>query len=142
MSGCAVCVYDLYEESLDVYKEKIAELTAQLTVLGVPQSEWPSSIQEKSDSVEKKQNVALSVFEEMERALKEKQNSRQSVHHFLDMIELSIFIKLLGQSDMTTSVLLPRDRLHQHFRTTCAKSKRDLVGLFSGIDNSRMPPVL
>ncbi|KAF9034451.1 hypothetical protein BDZ89DRAFT_1062527 [Hymenopellis radicata] len=62
MSGCAICVYDVYEESLDVYQEKIAELTTQLTAMGYP---------EKSGPVERKQNVTLNVFEEMERALKQ-----------------------------------------------------------------------
>ncbi|KAK0485924.1 hypothetical protein IW261DRAFT_1452766 [Armillaria novae-zelandiae] len=68
MSGCAVCVYDLYEESMAAYKKNVAALRNALY-------EWPASIISPTENVERKSNVVLSVFEEMERALKEKQKS-------------------------------------------------------------------
>ncbi|THV07290.1 hypothetical protein K435DRAFT_833642 [Dendrothele bispora CBS 962.96] len=74
MSGCAVCVYDLYEESLGLYKEALAKVTATLTSMGVPESEWPASLRSSAAGLEvgKKKDVALSAFEEMERRLAEK----------------------------------------------------------------------
>ncbi|KAK0504644.1 hypothetical protein EDD18DRAFT_307335 [Armillaria luteobubalina] len=75
MSGCAVCVYDLYEESMAAYKKNVAVLRNTLVSMGVPEYEWPTSIMSPTENVERKSNVTLSVFEEMERALKEKQKS-------------------------------------------------------------------
>ncbi|KAK0461143.1 uncharacterized protein EV420DRAFT_1331510 [Desarmillaria tabescens] len=75
MSGCAVCVYDLYEESMKAYKENVATLRNALVSMGVPENEWPASVKSPTEKVERKSNVVLSVFEEMERALKEKQKS-------------------------------------------------------------------
>ncbi|KAK0226046.1 hypothetical protein IW262DRAFT_734648 [Armillaria fumosa] len=75
MSGCAVCVYDLYEESMAAYKKNVAALRNTLVSMGVPEYEWPTSIMSPTENVGRKSNVALSVFEEMERALKEKQKS-------------------------------------------------------------------
>ncbi|KAK0212719.1 hypothetical protein DFS33DRAFT_1284001 [Desarmillaria ectypa] len=75
MSGCAVCVYDIYEESMSAYKENVATLRNALVSMGVPGNEWPASIKSPTEKIERKSNVVLSVFEEMERALKEKQKS-------------------------------------------------------------------
>ncbi|KAK7463470.1 hypothetical protein VKT23_006819 [Stygiomarasmius scandens] len=74
MSGCAVCVYDLHDESLTLYKEAVAKLTATLTSMGVPENEWPASLRSSIADlgVERKRDVALSAFEEMERRLAEK----------------------------------------------------------------------
>ena len=84
MSGCAVCVYDLYEESLEAYHDSVASLRASLSLLKVPESEWPPNIQSKrtrpTDSQPRKETI-LSAFEEMERALamkKEKQAKEAS----------------------------------------------------------------
>lgn len=89
MSGCAVCVYDLYEESMTAYKENVAALRNALVSMGVPEYEWPASIMSPTENIERKNNVALSVFEEMERALKEKQKSsapsRQFVFFFVPL---------------------------------------------------------
>ncbi|KAK0195533.1 hypothetical protein F5146DRAFT_1025962 [Armillaria mellea] len=82
MSGCAVCVYDLYEESMAAYKENVAALRNALVSMGVPEYEWPARILSPTENTERKSNVALSAFEELERALKEKQklsaSSRQT----------------------------------------------------------------
>lgn len=82
MSGCAVCVYDLYEESLDAYKESVATLKASLAALSIPESKWPPNIRAtttQSSITMKQKDVVLSAFEEMERALKEKRDRRTAV---------------------------------------------------------------
>lgn len=82
MSGCAVCVYDLYEESLNSYKESVAALRASLAALSIPESQWPSSIRttttQASTAVMQK-DVVLSAFEKMERALEERREKRAAV---------------------------------------------------------------
>ncbi|KAJ8693922.1 hypothetical protein PTI98_008865 [Pleurotus ostreatus] len=75
MSGCAVCVYDLYEDSLSAYKESLATLRSSLEERGIPETEWPSSLRGAGTPVPPKNNVALSAFEEFERALKAKKQT-------------------------------------------------------------------
>jgi hypothetical protein len=81
MSGCAICIYDLYEESLEAYKESLAALRSSLSALSIPESEWPERIRTtaKIPAVEKGQDAILSAFEEMERQLKEKREHRAVV---------------------------------------------------------------
>ncbi|KAI5997312.1 hypothetical protein F5J12DRAFT_852247 [Pisolithus orientalis] len=82
MSGCAVCVYDLYKDSLDAYKESVATLKASLAALSIPESKWPPNIRAtttQSSITMKQKDVILSAFEEMERALKEKRDRRTAV---------------------------------------------------------------
>lgn len=69
MSGCAVCVYDLYQESLDAYKTAVGSIRASLTSMGVPVEQWPENIRV---DLERKTtpSIILSAFEEMERELK------------------------------------------------------------------------
>ena len=73
MSGCAICVHDLYQESLDAYNESISSLRASLSALSIPEAEWPADIQNNTiDREEEKKgrgNVSLNAFVEMERAL-------------------------------------------------------------------------
>ena len=74
MSGCAVCVYDLYEESLASYEDSIAALRKSLGALGIFPNTWPRNVRpdvEKS-TPESRKGVILNAFEEMERKLKEK----------------------------------------------------------------------
>jgi len=74
MSGCAICVYDLYEESLAAYQDEVDALRKTLTGLKFPESEWPAHIRlHKRDAApgteaQRKEKV-LSAFEEMERTL-------------------------------------------------------------------------
>ncbi|KDQ32115.1 hypothetical protein PLEOSDRAFT_154320 [Pleurotus ostreatus PC15] len=75
MSGCAVCVYDLYEDSLSAYKESLATLRSSLEERGIPETEWPSPLRGAGTPVPPKNNVALSAFEEFERALKAKKQT-------------------------------------------------------------------
>ena len=80
MSGCAVCVYDLHEEALKEYKDAVLSLRNSLSALHISEDEWPSSIRKQQDSSEtsapdKRKEMVLNAFEEMERALKLKRQS-------------------------------------------------------------------
>ncbi|KAG1722767.1 hypothetical protein EDB19DRAFT_1645605 [Suillus lakei] len=79
MSGCAICVYDLYEESLQAYKESIVALRLSLSALSIPESEWPDRVKTNTPATAKRQEVILSAFEEMERQMKEKKERRAAV---------------------------------------------------------------
>ncbi|KZT25167.1 hypothetical protein NEOLEDRAFT_1178586 [Neolentinus lepideus HHB14362 ss-1] len=73
MSGCAVCVYDLYEESLQAYKASVNALRAALRASSVPERDWPASIQEPRESkVNMVKDASMSAFEELERTLRQK----------------------------------------------------------------------
>ncbi|KAI0634885.1 oxidoreductase-like protein [Trametes polyzona] len=74
MSGCAVCVYDLYDEARQDYIHALDKLRANLDRMGVPEAEWPADIRREQRSPEpsKRQDVVLSAFEQFEKALKEK----------------------------------------------------------------------
>ncbi|KAG1867221.1 hypothetical protein DFJ58DRAFT_768974 [Suillus subalutaceus] len=79
MSGCAICVYDLYEESLETYKESIVALRSSLSALSIPNSEWPDRVRANTPAAEKRHEVIFNAFEEMERQLKEKKERRAAV---------------------------------------------------------------
>lgn len=72
MSGCAVCVHDLYQESLDAYRASVASVRASLTAMRVPVEQWPETIRPTPEGRTPllASSVSLSAFEEMERALK------------------------------------------------------------------------
>ncbi|KAJ7723493.1 oxidoreductase-like protein [Mycena maculata] len=72
MSGCAVCVYDLYEESLRTYTEAMANFRTMLTAAEIPRAAWPDSVRVRQSADELKKGVTLSAFEELEKSLKEK----------------------------------------------------------------------
>ncbi|KAH9852445.1 oxidoreductase-like protein [Lenzites betulinus] len=74
MSGCAVCVYDLYDEARQDYMQALDKLRANLAQMGVSEDEWPSDIKRKDRSSEppKRSDVILSAFEQFELALKQK----------------------------------------------------------------------
>ena len=71
MSGCAICVYDLYEQSLNEYRDSIEHIRASLTDLGVPQSDWPSSLSSgrSASDLSKAHSASESAFEALERTL-------------------------------------------------------------------------
>lgn len=90
MSGCAVCVYDVYEEALAAYKDSVATLRVTLSARDIPETEWPAHIRstgkgKETDgsamptTQEKTKGVVRDAFEEMERALKEKRDKRAAV---------------------------------------------------------------
>lgn len=72
MSGCAICVNDLYADSLTAYKDALADLRKSLTAAKVPQDEWPARVRPEDPRTGAKPptaNVSLSAFEAMEQAL-------------------------------------------------------------------------
>lgn len=71
MSGCAICVYDLYEDSRAAYAESLHLLHNTLAVMKVPMAEWPPEILSTSQ-ISTKKDISLSAFEDMERALRER----------------------------------------------------------------------
>lgn len=76
MSGCAICVYDLHDDSLSAYKKSLAAFRENLVAMGVPEEEWPINVREKSTKEKKAvARVSLSAFEEMERSLKAKKEA-------------------------------------------------------------------
>ncbi|KAI0070537.1 hypothetical protein K474DRAFT_1608515 [Panus rudis PR-1116 ss-1] len=77
MSGCAVCVYDLYNEALEEYRKAVDSLRTTLDQLHVPKHDWPKEIRSVEESKEVKKDVTLSAFEELERQLREKKAQRQ-----------------------------------------------------------------
>ncbi|KAG1843101.1 hypothetical protein C8R48DRAFT_785775 [Suillus tomentosus] len=79
MSGCAICVYDLYEESLGAYKELIVALRSSLSALSIPESEWPDHVRTNTPATQKRHDIVLNAFEEMERQLREKKERRAAV---------------------------------------------------------------
>ena len=64
MSGCAICVHDLYAESLESYTKALDSLRDALRAKGISELEWP--IQLSSRAREVKKDVSLSAFEQME----------------------------------------------------------------------------
>ncbi|KJA26916.1 hypothetical protein HYPSUDRAFT_122532, partial [Hypholoma sublateritium FD-334 SS-4] len=73
MSGCAICVYDLHEESLEAFNEAVTALRGSLTARHIPIAEWPVHIRPKESAAkagqDSRKGVILSAFEEMERKL-------------------------------------------------------------------------
>ncbi|KAJ7769454.1 oxidoreductase-like protein [Mycena metata] len=76
MSGCAVCVYDLYEESVAAYKESVAAFRSALTAAEVPEASWPDDVRAAgaTGGGRGQKAVSLSAFEELERSLKTKKD--------------------------------------------------------------------
>ncbi|KAJ7031751.1 hypothetical protein C8F04DRAFT_1109655 [Mycena alexandri] len=76
MSGCAVCVYDLYEESVAGYKESVAAFRSALTAAEIPEASWPDGVRAEAATGggRGQKAVALSAFEELERTLQAKRD--------------------------------------------------------------------
>ncbi|KAI0688377.1 hypothetical protein BC835DRAFT_1419174 [Cytidiella melzeri] len=72
MSGCAICVYDLYEEAIDEYKKAADNLRTSLTMLRIPQEQWPEEIRLQELKATHKPTASLSAFEELEARLRER----------------------------------------------------------------------
>jgi hypothetical protein len=82
MSGCAVCVYDLYEESIERYKQDVSSFRTWLSALNIPESEWPYRIQRKGhlspEGMQERKDISRNAFEELERKLEAKHAKRGS----------------------------------------------------------------
>ncbi len=78
MSGCAVCVHDLYQESLDDYNASVVALRASLTDMNVPEEEWPETIRPRAEKQMSlpASNPSLSAFREMERMLEARREAQ------------------------------------------------------------------
>ncbi|KAI0264648.1 hypothetical protein BC834DRAFT_781961, partial [Gloeopeniophorella convolvens] len=73
MSGCAICVHDLYQDSLAAHAAALASVRASLASMDVPVAQWPARIRPDADTTaQPKARTALSAFEEFERALEAK----------------------------------------------------------------------
>jgi hypothetical protein len=76
MSGCAICVYDLYDSALKDFKFEVAKLRDALNALDIQETDWPNEIraQEKQGTRESSgtMNVSLSAFELLEQRLAQK----------------------------------------------------------------------
>jgi len=74
MSGCAICVHDLYLDALAAYHESVSSLRSSLSALDIPESEWPSNIQTSGvkSKQERKSDVSMDVFLALEKSLREK----------------------------------------------------------------------
>ncbi|OCH93917.1 hypothetical protein OBBRIDRAFT_789784 [Obba rivulosa] len=80
MSGCAICVYDLYNESLDSYNRALASIRGALAARHVPESTWPPELRTSPAAAEKpvpKPDVARSAFEELEARLRKKHEEEE-----------------------------------------------------------------
>ena len=75
MSGCAVCVQDLYVEALEEYTNALASLRKSLALLNVPEERWPPEIRTGRNIPAPKKDVALSAFAELERQLLERKKT-------------------------------------------------------------------
>ena len=78
MSGCAICVHDLYQESLEDYNSSVTAVRTSLTAMKVPLEEWPESIRPGSERQTPlpAPAVSLNAFREMERALKARREAQ------------------------------------------------------------------
>jgi Oxidoreductase-like protein, N-terminal len=50
MSGCAVCIYDLYLESKQAYRTALASALAKLEQMHVPRDTWPQELRDRRSS--------------------------------------------------------------------------------------------
>ncbi|PFH47977.1 hypothetical protein AMATHDRAFT_150850 [Amanita thiersii Skay4041] len=75
MSGCAVCVYDLYEEAREKYNDAINGIKKKLEEMGVPKTSWPREVLGEREGKKSQKNVVMDAFEALERQLEEKRNS-------------------------------------------------------------------
>jgi len=78
MSGCAVCVHDLYQETLEDYNSSVTAVRTSLTAMKVPMEEWPESIRPGSERQTPLPAPAVSrnAFQEMERALEARREAQ------------------------------------------------------------------
>ncbi|KZT10222.1 uncharacterized protein LAESUDRAFT_711477 [Laetiporus sulphureus 93-53] len=85
MSGCAICVYDLYAAALEDYKLAMEALRTTLMARKIPEKEWPEDVRAAGPRNENKRakqdplrDITLNAFEALERSLREKQERDKS----------------------------------------------------------------
>ncbi|KAH9962172.1 hypothetical protein BC827DRAFT_231351 [Russula dissimulans] len=90
MSGCAVCVHDIYQESIEIYNSSVEAIRASLTAMNVPMEEWPESICPGSEKRKPlpASSISTNAFQEMERLLKARREAQaQTMDVHLDYLE-------------------------------------------------------
>jgi hypothetical protein len=78
MSGCAICVHDLYAEALTEYQTSLDALRTTLHSRGVSEDKWPESIRHHKADAKPQVNPTMSAFEQLEKMLAEKQAKRSA----------------------------------------------------------------
>lgn len=73
MSGCAICVHDLYAESLEAYDQAVSTLHESLKAKGIDESTWPVQIRDSKPKAPTPKEKVLSAFERFELELARKQ---------------------------------------------------------------------
>lgn len=76
MSACVICVYDLYQEALEDYRDSMALLREKLRAQQIPEDDWPSDVKEKKEGESVQDplsdlDVSMSAFAELEKRLRE-----------------------------------------------------------------------
>ncbi|KAL5521543.1 hypothetical protein ACEPAF_2291 [Sanghuangporus sanghuang] len=80
MSGCAVCVHDLYAEALDAHESTLRSIRSALHDKGVAEETWPKQLRYglSAEATEAEDdNASLSAFEQMELQLAAKQRAQE-----------------------------------------------------------------
>lgn len=78
MSGCAVCVYDLYEDALETYRDELSLTHREFISKNIPKALWPMEIKQLEESGRSKKKVmstgsaSMDAFKQLELRLKEK----------------------------------------------------------------------
>ena len=73
MSGCAVCVWDLYQDSFEEYKSQRSFLKAakeELLLRSTSRAEFEEEEEEEDDDTAEEIDPSIKAFRDMERALK------------------------------------------------------------------------
>jgi Oxidoreductase-like protein, N-terminal len=75
MSGCAICVYDLYQDAMNTYNQSLESLRISFSNLQIPECEWPINVRDLTGTDKGGRrvvrDVSLSAFEELENSLRE-----------------------------------------------------------------------
>ena len=75
MSGCAICVHDLFTESMETYTKTLDSLREALRAKAVPEDEWPAQLVVSGTGAKvARKDVSLSAFEQMEMQLAVRKN--------------------------------------------------------------------
>lgn len=80
MSGCAICVHDLYADALKEYRDSLRRLRETLRLKSVHESLWPKELIALSDGGVEDEDGAdldptMKAFMQMEKGLKRKKEA-------------------------------------------------------------------
>ena len=87
MSGCAICVYDLYDDAMSAFQDAWAAARDELRAKGVDEISWPAELREKLSAPNSKRyqgpnlhklvDPVKAAFEKMERELEARRAAQQ-----------------------------------------------------------------